>query len=524
MTVTAEQSHKFAEDESTAELPELLDCLPLDSLKKMGKQMKISSSAKTRTTLTRALILSCSRQTILTAYFHKPRSQISDKPYLSARNTKESPSQLHLRKQILKEIAGRCVRLRTELLEILDRLNIIFLRSTSYDLSLFLPALLNAFKKRLHASPNYVRTGDVFPSRQIFLDFREALVLEAQLSEILKGDPSSMNNLDEDLNKVAPNLRKAQSTKKILEVAYSSWKAIIPTEDPDVTRSLFDRFRYEHVLARIMDRSSEALGTLKEYNFLVEILESLLKQRRWGVGHRGAWYDRLALIYMTHMGNDVEVLTKAMEIVQCGLKDEETRSIYRPRLERRLVRLENRLRIPINERHQVVRRLNNAKETFIGGSRICDDSINSSLGTNRTKWKGKNGTVSVEEFVLEYYSNLGYKGYHTEGRILSTIYGLLFWDIIFSSIPGAFETPYQTAPLDIMDAMFYSERRDAIDARIIDIRNGNARELVSNVLEREGKKRPGCIGVYWTLEQDGILEIIEVMESLTLSLLQLPAH
>lgn len=32
---------------------------------------------------------------------------------------------------------------------------------------------------------------------------------------------------------------------------------------------------------------------------------------------------------------------------------------------------------------------------------------------------------------------------------------LLFWDIIFASIPGVFETPYQSAPLDLGSDAFY---------------------------------------------------------------------
>lgn len=77
-------------------------------------------------------------------------------------------------------------------------------------------------------------------------------------------------------------------------------------------------------------------------------------------------------------------------------------------------------------------------------------------------------------------------------------------------VPGAFETPYQTAPLDIMDMSFFSARRVAIEARIEDIRNGNARELALKVLEKEEKCRSVCVGVYWTFAPDDILEIIEV--------------
>lgn len=62
-----------------------------------------------------------------------------------------------------------------------------------------------------------------------------------------------------------------------------------------------------------------------------------------------------------------------------------------------------------------------------------------------------------------------------------------------------------------MDASFYSTRRDVIELRISDIRNGTAKDLVSDVYEKEANNCPTCIGVYWTLKKDDILEIVEVI-------------
>lgn len=51
--------------------------------------------------------------------------------------------------------------------------------------------------------------------------------------------------------------------------------------------------------------------------------------------------------------------------------------------------------------------------------------------------------VHVEEIALEHYDQLGWKGYHCENGILTTLYSLLFWDIIFLDVPGVFQNPFQ---------------------------------------------------------------------------------
>lgn len=53
--------------------------------------------------------------------------------------------------------------------------------------------------------------------------------------------------------------------------------------------------------------------------------------------------------------------------------------------------------------------------------------------------------VSVEELALEHYMvEEGWsKGVHAEGSTFSTLFGLMFWDIIFHSIPDVFRSQYE---------------------------------------------------------------------------------
>ena len=131
-------------------------------------------------------------------------------------------------------------------------------------------------------------------------------------------------------------------------------------------------------------------------------------------------------------------------------------------------------------------------------------------------WKGQGEeVVNVEIYALQHYERLGYKGYHCEGRIVTTLFGLLFWDIIFAPIPGAFETPYQTAPLDIFEDTFYHAREELIETRLDEISRNNARQIMQNVDDEHRERGTWCLGVRWDLfPKEDLLEIAEVCADL----------
>ena len=49
---------------------------------------------------------------------------------------------------------------------------------------------------------------------------------------------------------------------------------------------------------------------------------------------------------------------------------------------------------------------------------------------------------------------------------------MLMWDIIFMDKPGAFETDFQSCPLDMFEDSFYFAREAEIEARVEEIKNG----------------------------------------------------
>lgn len=154
------------------------------------------------------------------------------------------------------------------------------------------------------------------------------------------------------------------------------------------------------------------------------------------------------------------------------------------------------------------------------------------MKTGKSVWRGREGEeVNVESFALQHYESKGYKGcvsfllltvthahapshldrLHCEGRIIATLFAMLFWDIIFKHIPGAFETPYQAAPLDIAEDTFYHARRDVADARLKEIREGRAAEILLRTWDEHAERKTFCVGLKWDLcTREDWVEILEV--------------
>lgn len=95
--------------------------------------------------------------------------------------------------------------------------------------------------------------------------------------------------------------------------------------------------------------------------------------------------------------------------------------------------------------------------------------------------------MGVESALLNYFTEQGYQGFFLENMLWNALLGLYFWDIIFSPLKGAFFNPFQRGPVDIFSgAEFYMNRRQAIDIRLAEIKNGDLR--VEEILDLYRKK------------------------------------
>jgi len=93
--------------------------------------------------------------------------------------------------------------------------------------------------------------------------------------------------------------------------------------------------------------------------------------------------------------------------------------------------------------------------------------------TAKAVYLGKTGkSLSIETYVLEHYQSLGYVGYWAENEYWWAIMSLLFWDIIFINIPGAYSSGVrltQDMPDDFFSSNFYSRRKKLIEKRITEL-------------------------------------------------------
>ncbi|CAH0724354.1 unnamed protein product, partial [Brenthis ino] len=92
----------------------------------------------------------------------------------------------------------------------------------------------------------------------------------------------------------------------------------------------------------------------------------------------------------------------------------------------------------------------------------------------------------AEECCIQHYIEQGFytHGQHWEGKIVTAIFFLLFWDIIYSKlrgVSGIFLSYYQMFPLDMFTESFYSNRKTLIEARLKEIESFSVEQLLAEM-------------------------------------------
>jgi hypothetical protein len=92
----------------------------------------------------------------------------------------------------------------------------------------------------------------------------------------------------------------------------------------------------------------------------------------------------------------------------------------------------------------------------------------------------------VEEVVCDWFAARGSDAIYVENSLLSGLFGLAFWDVIFAPIKGAFYHPFQRGPADLFDPEFNHLRKGLIEKRFTELHRQE--KLSSIVLETFQKK------------------------------------
>lgn len=63
------------------------------------------------------------------------------------------------------------------------------------------------------------------------------------------------------------------------------------------------------------------------------------------------------------------------------------------------------------------------------------------------------------------HKHKNFPGLHREGTTVNSLFGLYFWDALYSPVSDVFRSPHQASPLDLDDPNFYAARKKWIDQR-----------------------------------------------------------
>lgn len=95
--------------------------------------------------------------------------------------------------------------------------------------------------------------------------------------------------------------------------------------------------------------------------------------------------------------------------------------------------------------------------------------------------------VNIELQVAAHLNEQGHTCFYSENMLFNGLLGLLFWDIIFKAVPGAFANRFQRAPLDLYEPEFILRRQTDVSQRLDLIHKGGAEPLIARHLtEKQG--------------------------------------
>ncbi|EFR03137.1 coiled-coil domain-containing protein MTMR15 [Nannizzia gypsea CBS 118893] len=530
---TSGNEFRFADDmKEIQSIEEASSLLLLDELKSLAKDLKVAG--KNKKDLINGLCEASTAQTGLSWLSSTDAEEGIDgkaASMVSSLSNGETSIRAALFREKIFGRTGDCIRLANGTLKLFERVHLLFYRSTQWSENSLTAIILAKISKKNY--PDYIvsRSNSIFPSRSDLLEFETALRIQFDLDKEIE---SSNTAIDE----------KIQAVKKMAEAVYPRWRILLLEEQSKEER-LYDygegaylrRFSPAWVYTRIIHKGLWSLGRLKDYKQEHKTLKELLGQRLFHSARRGTWYQRKALLEEHYMWSlDVtdtrpedarkrDWRQQALRTCEDGLQDPECHIIFHYGLQKRITKLERSLKIAWREQHDFSHvMLAKPEERMVHGIRIEKElpgkqPNGKSPGSSNSKNKGRptvwvderegGGECRVENMCLSWYRDNGWKGFHCESGILRTLFGYLFYDIIFTYVPNVFQTPFQTCPLDLHTDSFYPSRISEINSRLAEISNGEAQRIIKEVHARESPRQTCAIGIDWSFELGDLLEIAQ---------------
>lgn len=219
----------------------------------------------------------------------------------------------------------------------------------------------------------------------------------------------------------------------------------------------------------------------------------------------------IELRFDSHLSNvdQLEFERKAKRLNDyCRPQDKEILTEIRSEIHAKIGRLKVAKEVPV-----VCERLNEVK---LGQpTRWADDSLVAHLPADDDDNSQNNGSsrtsVSVETVALNHYRKQNWHGVHAENAIVSALFFLLFWDIVYDqSLPNVFYHKYQPYPIDLtVRDEFYASRKMAIENRLALIESDIEFSIshLRHAYKQNIKTLCGCS--YWQFELEELVVIAQ---------------
>jgi len=112
--------------------------------------------------------------------------------------------------------------------------------------------------------------------------------------------------------------------------------------------------------------------------------------------------------------------------------------------------------------------------------------------------------ISVERQVADHLTDQNSQSYYVENNLINGLFGLLFWDVIYAPIPGAFFNPFQSRPADLYRRQFTERRLPLIKEVMTKIDTG----LYPEVIRQRLKDKRGITNSFinWSVMTDELVE------------------
>jgi Fanconi-associated nuclease 1 len=352
------------------------------------------------------------------------------------------------------------------------------------------------------------RSGNIFPNRQSLMSYDGAIDHIVRFTFTYYSSSASWI--------------KHQNIVKSIEPIVKIWRSEIKLDYSNYPSSYFLRFTPAHAYTKLISTYYvPSLAALELYTEEAEILADLLDQTKFLQSERGKWWSRLSLLQDQYLSKDnvkfrnlayANCINALRETIGNGIDSESATELYD-----RMIVIENQLKLVKRES----RKLKDLRPPSIDIITLVNDEAyraeTNAIGKTQLVIRASKKKLTPEEYALQHFKQEGWKSYHSEVEILTTIFALTFLDILFLPLPGVFETPFQTHPLDLGTEVFYKSRKFYIDTRLKEIESEDFEHYLQTHYTEQYSKRTNVIGLSWEFGLDDLIEISDCIGGAALS-------